>query len=344
MNLNIVNDRLLWYLKSGRRITIPVPGEKLAGSFNTDIWLDESQRPREYAGLDWVKARSLLHPFLELSAPKGDETLVDLGTGTGAILNYLAPHVGTAVGVDISSAMLSQVSRLTERMALLQADARGAVALRSEAADIVTTRMMLHDLESPGDALREAWRLVKPGGKLIASEFVMQMAKPGAIGLTDSFEGGFSDTSLIPERFFAPPSQDVVDFHRELFTLKREPDRYLWTGQEFEEVCREACYGAAEVGLHFSMTPFNSVANWLGKSGFGLAVKQEGLMMHMATPPALKDELGLVISQAGEPVRSESHDQLLAAYFQAEEQQRESMEVDAKVSRVFANVVITKAA
>lgn len=312
--------------------------------FNTNIWLDESQRPREYAGLDWVTARSLLQPVLELAEPKPTDVMVDIGTGTGAILLYLAPYVGTAVGVDYSEAMLKQVdSSASPNVKLLRADARDATPLASHSADIVTTRMMLHDLADPEGATREAWRIVKPGGKFIATEFVVDMPEPQAIQLTDSFESGSVHSSLLPPEFFCQPSKELMQLHRQLFTLKNEPTRHLWEGKEFRDlIARVLCEGASAVELYFSVTPFNSVANWLGKSGFGLEVKQLGLVMCIGADDEVKEEQGLVVTVDGSPIELRDHLNLLEEYSGADTVTRETMNVDVKINRAFANVVASK--
>src|SRR3989344_6892971 len=144
-----------------------LPHEEYLPGFDVNIWLDAAQRPREYAGLDWVQAKSLLHPVLELAQPTDNDIVVDVGTGTGAVLSYLAPYAKAGIGIDISRPMLSQIDQSAGNVLIVNADARDAIPMPDEVADVVTTRMMLHDVQKPESAIAEAWRLVKPGGRLI---------------------------------------------------------------------------------------------------------------------------------------------------------------------------------
>ncbi|HEV7454564.1 MAG TPA: class I SAM-dependent methyltransferase [Candidatus Saccharimonadales bacterium] len=312
---------------------------------NTEIWLDQVARPRDYNELDWVNARSLLHPVVELADPTGEELLIDIGTGTGAVLRYVAPHVRHAIGVDVSKAMLAQIpADSAPNISLALADMRGHTAFPDGYADIVTTRMMLHDLLNPKGAIEESWRLVRPGGKLVAAEYVTDVCSPAAVEQTDAFEANLHPSSLIDEQHFGAPSEALVAFHRHLFGLKKEPDRFLWTAADFTELFSEVCGTDGTVSVSYSMTPFNSVGNWLGKSGFGTAVKQQGLLACLALPPDLQQELGLTITVHGSPVNPADQPEWTAQYAAASPEARETMGIDAKIHRVFANVMAEKKA
>jgi SAM-dependent methyltransferase len=309
---------------------------------NTGIWLDAAQRPRDYNELDWVNARSLLQPVVELGQPAETDTYVDIGTGTGAVLRHVAPFVGRAIGVDISPAMLGRVdTKGYGNISLHQADMRGRTSFPDGFADLVTTRMMLHDLTDPKAAIAETWRLVRSGGRLVASEYVTDICLPQAVQQTDAFENGERDSSLINDALFSSPSPELVEFHRGLFALKNEPDRFLWTAEEFRHLFAVVCYGG-NVSMQRSMTPFNSVNNWLGKSGFGLGVKQNGILSCMELAPELRNELGLVITANGQPIEPSELPELAATYRRAGKDGREAMQVDAKIHRVFANVVVQR--
>ncbi|GEM_PF-3243897 len=310
--------------------------------FNNEIWTNESQRPRDYADLNWVRASSLLHPVLELASPESDATLLDIGTGTGAIISYMAPHVGFAVGIDISRAMMSQVAKEYTNVALIQGDVRNNVPLPDAVADVVTTRMMLHDLEEPEAAIAEAWRIVKPGGRMVAAEYVIELASPDAVIWTDLFEDGRNESALVPSMNFSLPSVGVIEMHKELFELKREPKRHLWSGEDVKNLFSAACSDVERIQLGFSMTPYNSVGNWLGKSGFGLEVKQAGIAKCLAIDTAIKKEIDMLVTLNGEPMGSDTHDWILAAYEAMGSAGREALGIDVGIHRVFANVMVEK--
>ena len=104
---------------------------------------------------------------LRVAAPRPDERLVDLATGTGLLLRRLADRPARprdAVGIDRSPRMLAAGGELPPGWRVLNADAR-AVPLPDGWADVVTCAYALHLLaaEERADLLAEARRLLAPG-------------------------------------------------------------------------------------------------------------------------------------------------------------------------------------
>jgi len=101
--------------------------------------------------------------------------LVDVGTGTGRMLTLLGPMADRAIGVDQSREMLA-----IARAALDAADLRHCLVrlgdiyglpLDDASADVVVIHQVLHYAERPGDAIAEAARLLRPGGRLVIVDF-----------------------------------------------------------------------------------------------------------------------------------------------------------------------------
>jgi ubiquinone/menaquinone biosynthesis C-methylase UbiE len=103
------------------------------------------------------------------------QTLVDLGTGTGRVLELLAPQVTQLHGIDASRDMLAIARTSLERAGLREAMLRQAdiyaLPVTDEFADLVTIHQVLHFLDEPQKALLEARRILKPGGKLLIVDF-----------------------------------------------------------------------------------------------------------------------------------------------------------------------------
>jgi SAM-dependent methyltransferase len=101
--------------------------------------------------------------------------VVDLGTGTGKMLALLAPRAGRATGLDSSHAMLSVARANLERAGLPRVDLRQgdlhAPPFGRAGFDLVVLHQVLHYLDDPARALREAARLVAPGGRLLVVDF-----------------------------------------------------------------------------------------------------------------------------------------------------------------------------
>ena len=91
------------------------------------------------------------------------------------MLELFAPQAERAVGVDLSSAMLGVArGRLEEtgfdNVQLRQGDIY-ALPIERNSIDLAIMHQVLHFLDDPGRALREAARVLAPGGRLLVVDF-----------------------------------------------------------------------------------------------------------------------------------------------------------------------------
>ena len=101
--------------------------------------------------------------------------MLDVGTGTGRMLQLLADRSDRAVGLDTSHSMLSVARANLERIGahgweLRQGDVHSP-PLDPASFDLVVIHQVLHYLDDPGRALAEAAKLVAPGGRLLVVDF-----------------------------------------------------------------------------------------------------------------------------------------------------------------------------
>ncbi len=133
------------------------------------------------AGMEWDETQALGLDAAALEAaildalPARLDTLLDIGTGTGRLLELAAPRARHALGVDASREMLALArARLSERGLAERAAVRLADMYRLPIADAsqeaVTMQMVLHYAEDPAAALAEAARVLKPGGLLLLAD------------------------------------------------------------------------------------------------------------------------------------------------------------------------------
>jgi len=99
--------------------------------------------------------------------------LIDIGTGTGRMLELFAPRARTALGIDRSSEMLRLArAKLVDvpNAELRQADLY-ALPLPDGGADTAIFHHVLHFAQQPGAAIAEAARVLGPGGRLLIADF-----------------------------------------------------------------------------------------------------------------------------------------------------------------------------
>ncbi len=138
--------------------------------------------------------------------------LIDIGTGTGRMLEVFAPGVAHALGIDRSSEMLRLArAKLAERglgnAELRQADLY-ALPLADGGADAATMHHVLHFAQQPGAAIAEAARVLSDGGRLLIADFAPHdreelRAREGHARLgfsDDQILGWFASTGLAPVR------------------------------------------------------------------------------------------------------------------------------------------------
>jgi ArsR family transcriptional regulator len=101
--------------------------------------------------------------------------LVDIGTGTGRMLELFGPSAESAVGIDRSPEMLRLARVKLGAAGIEQAELRQgdmyALPLASGSADTVIIHQVLHYAQQPASAVAEAARLLSPGGRLIVVDF-----------------------------------------------------------------------------------------------------------------------------------------------------------------------------
>ena len=131
---------------------------------------------------DWDQIRALHAPeerveaaLLSMIGHQPYRNLLDLGTGTGRMLELLAPRAARAVGVDQSAAMLALARSRIDQAGLRHVSLRQgdiyAPPVERDSYDLVVIHQVLHFLDDPARALNEAARALRPGGRLAVVDF-----------------------------------------------------------------------------------------------------------------------------------------------------------------------------
>lgn len=130
----------------------------------------------------WDSIRSLHVPdnavetaIRKLVGKRPFQSMLDLGTGTGRLLEILSPLYRRGVGIDMSREMLAIARANLDKAGVQNAQVRQgdiyAPPVERDAFDLVTIHQVLHYLDDPQAAIREAARMLRPSGRLIVVDF-----------------------------------------------------------------------------------------------------------------------------------------------------------------------------
>ncbi|HTW29178.1 MAG TPA: metalloregulator ArsR/SmtB family transcription factor [Acetobacteraceae bacterium] len=138
--------------------------------------------------------------LLALLPERGIGRLLDIGTGTGQLLELLARRVDTALGIDASRAMLALARARLGRAGLDHCAVRQAdmycLPLADASFDAAVLQMVLHYAEDPAAALAEAARVLRPGGRLVVADLAAHGDRTLAARLAHRWPG-FSNTEML---------------------------------------------------------------------------------------------------------------------------------------------------
>jgi ubiquinone/menaquinone biosynthesis C-methylase UbiE len=127
----------------------------------------------------YVDEREVEAALVDIIAAGDPRDLLDIGTGTGRMLEILAPRVEHALGIDQSREMLSIARVNLERAGLDNGSVRLGdmyqLALPDASFDAVVVHQVLHYADRPASAIAEAARVVRPNGVLILVDFAPHM-------------------------------------------------------------------------------------------------------------------------------------------------------------------------
>jgi len=157
-------------------------------------------------GADWDEMRALDLPaaaveqaLLDLFPVGAAARVLDIGTGTGRLLELLAPRISLGLGVDASRGMLALARARLATPGLTHCAVRLAdmyrLPLPDGGFDAVVMQMVLHYAEDVGAALAEAARMLRSGGRLVVVDLAAHDRRDCIDRLAHRWPG-FSDARM----------------------------------------------------------------------------------------------------------------------------------------------------
>jgi arsenite methyltransferase len=222
-------------------------------------------------------------------------TLVDVGAGEGLVAFRAIDRIGPSLRVfltDVSAPMLRYAESVARRRKLrpqctfLQCTAESLTGIPDASVDVVTTRAVLAYVADKQVALREFFRILKPGGRLSIAEPILQDEAFYARALRRRVE----DQSQPADRF-------LTLLHR-------------WKAAQFPDT-EEAC--AKSPIANYSE---RDLLNWVRAAGFA----QIHLQLHIDVTPSLITSWEVFLGSSPHPL-APSLKQILDERFTADERQ-----------------------
>ncbi len=165
----------------------------------------------------------------QFASPRGDETALDVGTGTGPLAIALAPLVREVVGVDLVPEMLAHAREAAEgieNVSFVEGDI-AHLPFPDESFDLVTTSRTIHHLQWPDIAVSEMVRTIRLRGRFLvidqiasadplealAHNRIEHLRDPSHVRvLSDQdFRSIFDANNLVLQRFESEPDTFELD-------------------------------------------------------------------------------------------------------------------------------------
>ena len=134
-----------------------------------------------------ARAAELEAQVLAFVQPRGDERVLDAGTGAGALALALAPHVAEVVGVDVEPELLARARERAPANATFEEADATRLPFADASFDLTGTLRTLHHVHRPELVVAELARVTRPGGHVLVVDQLAPVDPLEAL-MVDRFE------------------------------------------------------------------------------------------------------------------------------------------------------------
>jgi ubiquinone/menaquinone biosynthesis C-methylase UbiE/choline kinase len=219
------------------------------------IKTDWADRSETYNNIDWVNRGDTVSAMMAMTDGFDVQVALDLGTGTGKIINavYKTFPDAKCYGIDISLDMMSKMEN-KDKFDLREAFAEDLSCFEDNTFDLITARMVFHHISNLDKACKEIYRILKPGGRLIVCEGT-------------------------------PPDRKSVSFYEEMFRYKE--DRKTFLMDDLSNLLYKNGFSNIMVKAVFSANM--SLNNWINNAGVPFRNRDIIRKMHFECEQHVKD-------------------------------------------------------
>lgn len=153
-----------------RLATIRAERAEVAAAYFEAVASDWDRMRTRHVGDDEVEA-AMLASVEDLAIGQ----LVDVGTGTGRVLEIFADRIDRGLGLDLSNQMLDLARSRLDELGLRHCSVRQGNAydlgVDAGSTDVAVLHHVLHFLDDPATSIHEVARTLRPGGRLLIVDF-----------------------------------------------------------------------------------------------------------------------------------------------------------------------------
>lgn len=221
-----------------------------------DNHTDWKERARKYNEIQWVQDRKLLGVIIHNLNLTGKETVLDAGAGTGMLSKLLVNDAKKVYALDNSAEMLDQIQH--EKIIVSVGNIKDTM-FNENYFDRIVFRSVLHHCAGEVTAiLNEAYRILKPGGKIVICEGV-------------------------------PVSNECVSDFAQVTTIKE--NRLVFTDEDMVRLLHRF----QNVRMIDTVLPQQSINNWLDNCVDDPTIKKRIKKVHRLTTKAYKEAANMTV-------------------------------------------------